>query len=186
MARTIRWFHGEAEAVQSGNIPKPSGGYEPAANGIPDEGGSIVNVELLHEALPVAGRRFERDPQGAGELFGALSFDDAFEDLELTPRELGLRGRHRGDRGGKGEPGLRRAARIRGCGAGAKALQTGQEFGSAILENVLRGKILNQVNSLPHGSLTTHAKGRPASIQLPECDHGLRQLDFSSQETGAK
>src|SRR6266571_6359009 len=58
-------------------------------NGVTGETGHVVNVQLVHELLPVFLDGFDADEQFAGDLFVGVAFGDQLQHFQLTRSEFG-------------------------------------------------------------------------------------------------
>ena len=65
--------------------PEALGGFDDSlGDGVTGEAGYVVNVQLVHELLPVLLHRFDADEQFAGDLFVGVAFGDQLEHLQLA------------------------------------------------------------------------------------------------------
>src|SRR5262245_30974728 len=75
--------HGVALRRRRGFLRRSRGG-QPPADGIADEGGRLMNVELAHQVDPMRLDGFDTQPQVRRNLLGRLPLRNALDDLTLA------------------------------------------------------------------------------------------------------
>src|SRR5882724_8173637 len=69
---------------------RSASGEEPAAGGVTDQLGGVVDAELLHQPAAVVVGGLGADPEVAGDLLGRAAVDHQVEDLALPRREAAI------------------------------------------------------------------------------------------------